>query len=85
MVHKCVLGVLCAKLLFLSLLINPEKQKTGARKYSATPVSKPNRVVQKQVEYHACRLPVQNSSHPPPLHQINCGASLKEFKSFNTK
>jgi hypothetical protein len=47
-------------------MLHPEKQKTGARKYSATPVSKPDCVAQKQVEYHlpSC-LPVQNSSHPP--------------------
>jgi hypothetical protein len=58
----------------------PEKQKTGTRKYSAAPVSKATHAqVKAGWDIMSVCLSVQNSSHPPPLHQINCGASLNYF------
>ena len=53
-----------------------EKQKTGARKYSATPVSKPNRDGTKAGGDIMSVL--QNSNHTLRLHTKFCGASLKD-------
>jgi hypothetical protein len=60
----------------MTSLVSPEKQKNGARKISATPVSKPSHA---QVKAGWDIMSVQNSSHTLPLHTKNCGASLKDF------
>jgi hypothetical protein len=59
---------------------NPEKQKIGAQKYSATPVSKPNRAVTKA---GWDMMSVQIATIQPP-HEI-LRSTLKRFLMHSIK
>ena len=57
-----------------------KSKKTSARKYSATPVSKPSHAQTKAgQDIVSVFLFMQNSRHTLHLHMKNCGASFERF------